>query len=222
MIEMKSKYILFLTILFVSCASQKKLSDSTVQTEYYPTDVNWSDTLANSSQQVKNAFMKFIFNDLNYINSQFKLSLTKEDFNNFKVLSVETYRIDSIDFENLNENSSINKILKLVKTEAECFMLKDSDIILNMEQKLEKGQWRVTNLGRVFDKVANQLKSLYFNENIKVHGIIVGNNKKYSYKKKFIVFVRNGKYMSIEYGKEVPLLQDLLDYKKNLESGLIF
>jgi hypothetical protein len=38
----------------------------------------------------------------------------------------------------------------------------------------------------------------------------------------FVVFVRNGKYMSIEFGKEVPLLQDLLDYKKNTDSGLIF
>ena len=216
--------ILLVSQVIFSCKSLKNtvVSNSTVQKEYYPMDANWSDTLANSSQQVKNAIMKFYGNDLNRINSRFGLSLTKEEFNNLKVLSVETYRIDSVDFENLNENSSINKTLKLVKTEAESYILKDSDIILNMEQKLEKGRWRVTNIGRVFDEVANQLKSLYFNENIKVHDVILGNNKKYSYKKKFIVFIRNGKYMSIKYGKEVPLLQNLLDYKKNLESGLIF
>jgi hypothetical protein len=221
MIEMKSKYILFLTILFVSCASQKKLSDSTVQTEYYPTDVNWSDTLANSSQQVKNALMKFFSNDLNRINSRFNLSLTEEDFNNLKVLSTETYRIESAEIESLNESSSINKILKLTKKESECYMVKDSDVVLFMEQYLNKGQWRVTGIGQIFEEVGNQIKSLYFNENIKVHNVIVGDGKKYS-KRKFVVFVRNGKYMSIKYGKEVPLLQDLLEYKKNLESGLIF
>ena len=218
---MKSKYILFLTILFVSCASQKKLSDSTVQTEYYPTDVNWSDTLANSSQQVKNAFMKFYGNDLSRINSRFNLSLTEEDFNNLKVLSTETYRIDSAEIKSLNESSSINKLLKLTKAEADCYLVKDSDVILFMEQKLNKGQWRVTEIGRIFEEVGNKIKSLYFNENIKVHSVIVGDGKKYS-KRKFVVFVRNGKYMSIKYGKEVPLLQDLLEYKKNLESGLIF
>src|SRR5674476_1513510 len=104
-------------VVLFSCKSMKNtvVSNLTVQTEYYPKDANWSDTLANSSQQVKSAFMKFIFDDLDYINSQFQLSLTKEDINNFKILSVETYRIDSTDFENLNENSSVNKMLKLVK-----------------------------------------------------------------------------------------------------------
>ena len=206
-----------------SCKSLKNtvVSNSTVQTEYYPTDANWSDTLANSSQEVKNAFMKFFSNDLNHINSRFGLSLTNEDFNNLKVLSVETYRIDTAEIKSLNENSSIKKMLKLTKTEAECYLLKDSDVILFMEQKLNKGQWKVTEIGRIFDEVGNRIKSLYFNENIKVHGVIVGDGKKYN-KKKFVVFVRNGEYMSIYFEKEIPLLQELLEYKKNIESGVKF
>ena len=210
-------------VILFSCKSLKNtvISNSMVQTEFYPTDANWSDTLANSSQQVKSAFMKFFGNDLNRINSQLGLSLTKEDFNNLKVLSVETYRIDTAEIKSFNESSSINKMLKLTKTEAECYMLKDSDVVFFMEQKLNKGQWKVTELGRILDVIGNKIKSLYFNENIKVHGVIVGDGKKYN-KKKFVVFVRDGKYFSIYFGKEIPLLKELLDYKRNTESGLIF
>jgi len=216
--------IMVLQVIMYSCKNLEKtiVSRTKFVSTYFPEDTGWSDSLANSSEQVKNALFKLYNNNVSKFNKDFKFSLTQDEFNNLKILSFETYRIDSADFENINEQTSMNKILKIVKTEAESYVLKDSTIILFMDQYLDKGQWKVSGTGRIFDSVGNKIGSLYFKENIKVHYVIVGNNKKYSYKMKYIVFVRNGKYMSIEYGKEVPLLQDLLEYKKNLESGLIF
>jgi len=211
--------IFFTQAILFSCNSIKTMSVSrpTDQPKFYPVDTNWSDSLAISGQDVKNALLKFYSGDLSYINKRFNLSLTKEEFENLKVISVETYKIDSTDFKNLNDKSSIYKMLKLVKTEAECFLLKDSDIILNMEQKLEKGQWRVTGIGRIFQNVGNQIKTLYFKENIKVHDVIVSGNKRDSYEKRFVIFVRNMQYLSIEYGTEVPLIENMLKYKARLE-----
>lgn len=209
-------------LVLFSCKNLKNttIGNNSIQTVYFPTNTNWSDSLASSNQQVKNALTKFYGNDLSRINKRFNLSLTKEEYENLKVIAVETYKIDSADIKGLKENSSINKMFKLVKTEAECYMLKDSDIVLFMEQYLEKGQWRVTEIGRIFEDVGDQIETLYFKENIKVHNVIITD---YRYgKKKFIVFVRNGQYMCVEHGKEVPFIQRLLEFRKNLESGKIF
>jgi len=216
--------VLLLLVIMYSCKNLEKTVVSRIKLDstYFPTDANWSDSLANSNQQVKDALFKLYNNNVSKFNKDFKFSLTQDEFNNLKILSFETYRIDSADFEKIDEHTSINKILKLVKTEAESYVLKDSSILLFMNQYIDKGQWRVSGTGRIFDSVGKKIESMYFNEKIKVHPLIEGDNKKYGYKKKFVVFIRNGKYMSIKYGKEVPLLQDLLEFKKNIESGLIF
>lgn len=215
-------FVLVVQLVLFSCKNQRNMSIShnTIETIYFPTNTTWYDSLKNSSEQVKDALIKFYGKDLSRINNRFNLSLSKEEYDKLKVISVETYKIDSADIKGLRENSSINKILKLAKTEAQCYMMKDSDIILFMEQYLEKGQWKVTEIGRIFEDVGDQIETLYFKENIKVHNVII-NDDRYG-KKKFIVFVRNGQYISIEHGKEVPLLQKLLEFKKNIESGLIF
>jgi hypothetical protein len=220
------KYLIALImVLHGSLLSCKTVTSSTVnrqvdKPQYLPVDKNWTDSLNRSTPDIKNALMKLYDNDINRFNKDFKLNLTQEEFNNLKTLSSETFRIDSVDFKNLNEKSSIRLMLKLVKTQAECYLLKDLDIILNMEQITEKGQWRISNVGCTFDEVGNKIEDLYFKENIKVHDVIVDD---YRYgKKKFIVFVRNGEYINIKYGKEVPFIQRLLEFRKNLESGKIF
>jgi hypothetical protein len=215
--------IIVTQFVFLSCKTSKSsmLNSQVDKPQYLPVDKNWTDSLNRSTPDIKNALMKLYDNDINRFNKDFKLNLTQEEFNNLKTLSTETFRIDSADFESINEQSSIRPMLKLMKTEAECYLLKDSDIILFMDQHFEKGQWRVSGTGRIIEEVGNQIENLHYKENIKVHDVIVGGDKKNNYKKRFVIFIRNGQYFSIEYGSEVPLLQDLLKYKARLERNEI-
>lgn len=214
--------ILVLQLILFSCkiVNNQTVNNNVSQTRYFSSDSNWSDSLANSGPLVKSALLNLFGDDINILNKSLSTSLTKNEYDKLKVLSIETYRIDTVSIKGIKENASIKEMLKLVKTEAQCYILKDSDIILFMEQYMEKGQWKVTEIGRIFEDVGNQIETLYFKENIKIHNVII-NDDRYG-KKKFIVFVRNGQYISIEHGKEVPFLQELLEFKKNIESGLIF
>lgn len=219
-------YFLISTFLLQAMAYSCKSLDKTnirkvnADAKYFPVDKSWTDSLANSGEHVKNALFNLYNNNVSKFNKDFNLSLTQVEFNNLKILSSETFRIDSVDFKNLNEESAIQPMLKLVKTEAESYVLNDSVVFLNMVQKFKNGQWILHSTGRIFDEVGNKIKDLHFKENIKVHDVIVDD---YRYgKKKFIVFVRNGECINIKYGKEVPFIQRLLEFRTNLESGKIF
>jgi len=95
MIEMKSKYILFLTILFVSCASQKKLSNNIRKQnyEYKALESFRGDTLnyvVSNFVEHKNQYIgkpaSVLFNDLQYeIKSYLPFS---EDAGETKTISI--------------------------------------------------------------------------------------------------------------------------------------
>jgi len=176
---------------------------------------SWDSTLLAGKTQVK---LYWINRMSDVFAKTIGLDLNSDEIDKLTMLPSPVYVIDSININKIKSDDDFNKYLRIDKTRATYYVLKEDKIIAVIYSKFVNNKWvNSEGYGNIFKIVSEKLTYLYFKKHTQFYSVKVNYFPSYNhnYADAYLVYIEDGKLISNWAGEEMDFFEQISMDKKS-------